>query len=161
MMGNEVTWSQPVFGPCDLGNTDGHGLWHETRKKRAYEGKGNVKWEQASRRMTGHLGETVRRTISVCGHAPDIYQYQSAGSDKAVGLSCVRNRIAAGCHPRRLFASVDRDAQTLLHDTIVVAQGKLGVHARSDNTRPVGGYRDDPWFDLAALPAWRASHGTK
>ncbi len=80
--------------------------------------------------MAERQGETMKRTISVCDRESDIYEYLSyklkqshrfvlrAQSDRCLLPSA-----------RRLFATMDRDAQTLCHDPVAAAQ-RGGPRAR-------------------------------
>ena len=93
------------------------------RKQRAYEDKESFKWEQASRRMAERLGETMKRTISVCDRESDIYEYLSYKLEQSHRF--VLRAQADRCllpSARRLFATMDRDAQTWCHDSVAVAQ---------------------------------------
>ncbi len=93
------------------------------RKKRVYEDKESFKWEQASRRMAERLGETMKRTISVCDRESDIYEYLSYKLEQSHRFVLrVQSDRCLLTSARRLFATMDRDAQTLCHDTVAVAQ---------------------------------------
>lgn len=93
------------------------------RKKRAYEDKESFKWEQASRRTAERLGDTMKRTISVCDRESDIYEYLSykIGQNHRFVLRAQSDRrllSSTGC----LFDTIDCDAQTLCQETVAVTQ---------------------------------------
>lgn len=93
------------------------------RKQRAYADKESFKWEQGSRRMAERLGETMKRTISVCDRESDIYEYLSyklGQSHRFVLRAQSDRRLLPSA--RCLFDTMDSDAQTLCQGTVAVAQ---------------------------------------
>lgn len=60
----------------------GYGRKH-ARKRRAYEDKESYKWQQASERMVGRMGNAMARTISVCDRESDVYEYLRCKHEQA------------------------------------------------------------------------------
>lgn len=93
------------------------------RKQRAYEDKESYKWEQASARMAGRLGEAMSRTISVCDRESDVYGYlsykQSHGHRFVLRAKSDRRVLQA---QQTLFATVEQQAQALCEYRVEIAQ---------------------------------------
>ncbi len=76
------------------------------------------------------MSETMKRATSVCNRESDIYEYLSCKLEQShrFVLRAPSDRCLLSS-ARRLFATMDRDAQTWCHDTVAVVQ-RSGRRAR-------------------------------
>lgn len=68
---DQERWSRPI---APVGAKPRRQKVTQVHKKRAYEDKESVKWEQATKRMSDRLGDTSN-VLTVCDREADIYDY--------------------------------------------------------------------------------------